>query len=106
MSIPTITTASLTECELGHFKRPFYKAGLLSLCEPTHSAAEAQTNSVQIALAKRQAVLRVSTELLRTAVVAHQRRGDSDAVAHCFNQLLALDLTDPAWDAVLASGAS
>ncbi|CAL5228464.1 g11604 [Coccomyxa viridis] len=59
-----------------------------------------------IALEGRQAVLRVSTELLRTAVVAHQRRGDSDAVAHCFNQLLALDLTDPAWDAVLASGAS
>ena len=61
---------------------------------------------VQIALAGREAVLRVSTELLRTAIVAHQRRGDSDAVAHCFNQLLALDLTDPSWDAVLAPGAS
>ena len=53
----------------------------------------------------RQIVLRVATELLRTAIVAHQRRGDSDAVAHCFNQLLALDLTDAAWDPVLASAA-
>ena len=60
----------------------------------------------QIALSGREAVLRVSTELVRTAIVAHQRRGDSDAVAHCFNQLLALDLTDPSWEAVLASGAS
>ena len=60
---------------------------------------------VQVAMTGRQVVLRVATELLRTAVVAHQRRGDSDAVAHCFNQLLALDLTDAAWDPVLASAA-
>lgn len=56
---------------------------------------------VQIAISGRQAILRVSTELLRTAVVAHQRRGDSDAVAHCFHQLLALDLTDPDWNVML-----
>lgn len=66
---------------------------------------ECDPYTVQVAISGRQAVLRVSTELLRTAIVAHQRRGDSDAVAHCFNQLLALDLTDPAWDAVLASAA-
>jgi hypothetical protein len=47
------------------------------------------------------AVLRIWTEMLRIAVVAHQRRGDSDAVAHCLHQLLALDLADPGWDPIL-----
>lgn len=49
----------------------------------------------------KEAVVRIWTEMLRVAVVAHQRRGDSDAVAHCLHQLLALDLTDPGWDAML-----
>jgi hypothetical protein len=49
------------------------------------------------------ALLQVWTEMLRIAFVAHQRRGDSDAVAHCLHQLLALDLTDPGWDAILGS---
>ena len=53
------------------------------------------------AAAPKQALLRVFTELLRTAVVAHQRRGDSDAVAHCLHQLLALDLADPGWEPIL-----
>ncbi|BDA50964.1 hypothetical protein COCOBI_17-1830 [Coccomyxa sp. Obi] len=47
------------------------------------------------------AILRIWTEMLRVAIVAHQRRGDSDAIAHCLHQLLALDLTDPGWDAML-----
>ena len=64
-----------------------------------------RSSLVQVAMTGRHIVLRVATELLRTAIVAHQRRGDSDAVAHCFNQLLALDLTDAAWDPVLASAA-
>jgi len=38
--------------------------------------------------------------------VAHQRRGDTNAVAHCFHQLLALDLTDPGWNIVLGSTAA
>lgn len=39
--------------------------------------------------------------LVRAAVSCHQRRGDSDAVAHCLYQLLALDLAAPEWDAML-----
>jgi len=39
--------------------------------------------------------------LVRAAVTCHQRRGDSDAVAHCLYQLLALDLAAPEWDAML-----
>ena len=53
------------------------------------------------AAAPKQALLRVFTELLRTAVVSHQRKGDSDAVAHCLHQLLALDLADPGWEPIL-----
>ena len=53
------------------------------------------------ARAGKQALLAVWTELLRTAVVAHQRKGDSDAVAHCLHQLLALDLADPGWGPIL-----
>lgn len=57
--------------------------------------------SRQGARSGKQALLAVWTELLRTAVVAHQRKGDSDAVAHCLHQLLALDLADPGWEPIL-----
>ena len=35
--------------------------------------------------------------------MAHQRKGDGDAVAHCLYQLLALDLHAPEWSSMLAS---
>lgn len=40
--------------------------------------------------------------MVREAIVAHQRRGNSDAVAHCLYQLLALDTTAPEWEQALA----
>ena len=43
-------------------------------------------------------------ESLRLAVVAHQRRGESDLVAHFLYQLLALDPTAPEWDLMLGRG--
>ncbi len=54
-------------------------------------------------LGEKQLLLHVWTDVLQTAMVAHQRRGDSDAVAHCFHQLLAVDLADPGWAVVLQS---
>lgn len=39
--------------------------------------------------------------LVRTAMIAHQRRGDGDAVAHCMYQLLALDMQAPEWQTAL-----
>ena len=44
---------------------------------------------------------RIWCALVRSAMTCHQRRGDSDAVAHCLYQLLALDLHAPEWDAML-----
>lgn len=46
-------------------------------------------------------VHRIWCALVRSAMTSHQRRGDSDAVAHCLYQLLALDLHAPEWDAML-----
>lgn len=40
--------------------------------------------------------------MVREGIVAHQRRGNSDAVAHCLYQLLALDTTAPEWEQALA----
>ncbi|KAK9803068.1 hypothetical protein WJX73_005695 [Symbiochloris irregularis] len=45
----------------------------------------------------------VWAESMRVAVMAHQRAGDGDAVAHCIYQLLALDLNAPEWATMLAS---
>jgi hypothetical protein len=47
-------------------------------------------------------ILLVWTSMLRVAITAHQRRGDSDAVAHCLYQLLALDPQAPEWAQTLA----
>ncbi len=47
------------------------------------------------------AALTVWRELVRTAVAANQRRGDSDAVAHWTYILLALDTRAGQWDHVL-----
>lgn len=35
--------------------------------------------------------------------LAHQRRGDGDAVAHCLYQLLSLDLYAPEWASMLTA---
>jgi hypothetical protein len=42
-------------------------------------------------------VLRVWRALARNMVLAHQRRGESDAVGHWLYQLLALDAGAPEW---------
>ena len=65
------------------------------------ACAEAHPGMRAHAMGEKQVLLHVWTDLLRTAMVAHQRRGDSDAVAHCFHQLLALDLAEPGWAVVL-----
>ena len=39
----------------------------------------------------------VVLKLFVLSQVAHQRRGDGDAVAHCLYQLLALDMNAPEW---------
>jgi hypothetical protein len=44
----------------------------------------------------------ICAALLRTAMVAHQRRGESDAVAHYLYQLLALQPDAPEWAQVIA----
>ncbi|GAX82071.1 hypothetical protein CEUSTIGMA_g9499.t1, partial [Chlamydomonas eustigma] len=43
----------------------------------------------------------ICAALLRTAMVAHQRRGESDAVAHCLFQLLAVQPDAPEWSQVI-----
>jgi len=48
------------------------------------------------------AVLRVWAGLARTALAAHQRRGESDLAAHWLHQLLALDPGAAEWAHVLA----
>ena len=45
--------------------------------------------------------LHVWSELLRTIVVALQRRGESDGVASFLYQLLALDTTADEWQDIL-----
>ena len=47
-------------------------------------------------------VMEVWAELARTVVLAHQRRGESDYVAHWLYLLMALDTTAPEWGHVLA----
>ena len=47
-------------------------------------------------------VLRVWAGLVRTLVVAFQRRGESDAVALFLYQLMALDVAAPEWQRALA----
>lgn len=43
------------------------------------------------------AVVGVWSEMARTMVMAHQRRGESDLVAHWMYQALALDTRAPEW---------
>ncbi len=50
-------------------------------------------------------VLAVWCELLRTAVLAHQRRGESDAVAHYMFQLLALEPRAAEWQHAMSASA-
>lgn len=47
------------------------------------------------------AYIRLCAEWVRAIMVAHQRRGESDAVAYWLVQLLALDPSAPEWDFVL-----
>ena len=46
-------------------------------------------------------VLRTWQGLARLAIQAHQRRGESDLVAHWMYVLLALDTRAPEWDHML-----
>jgi hypothetical protein len=55
------------------------------------------SNRVRLALGAR----RAWCALLRTAVVAHTRRGDAEAVAGILPQLLALDADTEEWGIVL-----
>lgn len=57
---------------------------------------DAQENGVDNA-----GVLRVLCALARTMVLAHQRRGESDFVAHWLYQLMALDAGAQEWEHVL-----
>jgi hypothetical protein len=43
--------------------------------------------------------------MARTMVMAHQRRGESDLVAHWMYQALALDTAAPEWGHALAGAA-
>ncbi len=47
-------------------------------------------------------VLQVLAEFARVAVTAHQRRGESDAVAFWMYQLMALDCMAPEWQHVMS----
>ena len=47
-------------------------------------------------------VLQVLAEFPRVAVTAHQRRGESDAVAFWMYQLMALDCMAPEWQHVMS----
>lgn len=49
------------------------------------------------------AALEVWVDMARTMVLAHQRRGESDAVAHWIYQLLALDPLAAEWQHALAA---
>jgi hypothetical protein len=62
------------------------------------AAAQQQAPSL---LAQQQGVLAVWSSLARTMVTAHQRRGESDMVAHWLYQLLALDTQAVEWGHVL-----
>ena len=46
-------------------------------------------------------ILSVLAEFARVAVTAHQRRGESDAVAFWIYQLMALDTMAPEWQHVM-----
>lgn len=46
-------------------------------------------------------VIQVLAEFARVAVTAHQRRGESDAVAFWMYQLMALDCMAPEWQHVM-----
>ena len=50
------------------------------------------------------AVLTFWAESARMAMIAHQRRGEGDAVALWMYQLMALDTQAEEWDAALSSG--
>lgn len=47
-------------------------------------------------------VIQVLAEFARVAVTAHQRRGESDAVAFWMYQLMALDCMAPEWQHVMS----
>ena len=47
------------------------------------------------------ATIQVLAEFARVAVTAHQRRGESDAVAFWMYQLMALDTLAPEWQHVM-----
>jgi hypothetical protein len=49
-------------------------------------------------------VLGVWRALVRTMVLGHQRRGESDAVGHWLYQLLALDVAAPEWQLMAGGG--
>ncbi len=49
-----------------------------------------------------EAYLRLCADWVRAVLVAHQRRGESDLVAHWLVQVLALDPAAPEWQHVLA----
>mmetsp|Transcript_15657 Transcript_15657/g.39023 ORF Transcript_15657/g.39023 Transcript_15657/m.39023 type:complete len:605 (-) Transcript_15657:799-2613(-) len=51
-------------------------------------------------------VVWVCGQLARAVMVAHQRRGESDAVAHWLYQVLALDARAPEWGAMAATTAA
>ncbi len=46
--------------------------------------------------------IQVLAEFARVAVTAHQRRGESDAVAFWMYQLMALDTMAPEWQHVMS----
>ena len=81
----------------------FYWDPLQGIIMDAQAYAEAHPGVLAHRLGEKQLLLHVWTDVLQTAMVAHQRRGDSDAVAHCFHQLLAVDLADPGWAVVLQS---
>jgi len=48
-------------------------------------------------------ILDVYAEMARTVMIAHQRRGESEAVASWLYQVLALDSEAPEWEYIEAN---
>jgi len=67
-----------------------------SVLMPQEEASTA-THDPHIMTAGVSPLLSVWSNLARTMVLAHQRRGESDLVAHWLYQLLALDTTAEEW---------
>jgi len=68
----------------------------------TGGSSDSSSSSSSSSRSSGSCIVGVWAEMARTMVMAHQRRGESDLVAHWIYQLMALDTRAPEWQHALA----